>query len=239
MDRQDAQRSLVRPEFFARFFRRAEPTILVCFEERVYKSLARKKNVEGERKIIGIPYRKLKGSKSAIAYIGVGAPMAAIGIEMLISLGVKKIVFFGSAGGIDPKLSIGDICMCARALPDDGTSRSYIPAKKSFNASKKLTTELKGELDITNEITVFTTDAFFMETPEKIRRFSSLGAQAVEMEAAAIFAIAEHRRVEAAGVLVVSDLLTEKGWVAGFWKPKFILSARSAREKLLRWLSQK
>lgn len=238
MRKSDAEAPLIRPEFFARFFRRVEPTLLVCFDEKSLKSFLQKGAFEKERKIIGMPYHKMKDAEAGIALVGIGAPSAAIGVEMLIALGANRIIFFGSAGAMDEKLDIGDVCLCTRAISDDGTSRSYIPDKQIFSASEKLTAELKTSLKTSKEITVFTTDAFFMETPIKIKKFSMLGAQAVEMEAACIFAIAEHKGVEAAGVLLISDLFTDKGWTAGFWKPRFRLQARTAREKLLRWLSK-
>lgn len=238
MKKSDEQAPLIRPEFFAKFFRRVEPTVLVCFDEKNFRSFLQKWDFEKERRIIGMPYHKMKDTNAGIALVGLGAPSAAIGVEMLVALGANRIIFFGSAGSIDKDLEIGDVCLCSHAIPYDGTSREYIPQSQTLKASEKLITELEVDFKNIKRITVATTDAFFMETPTKIKEFRSAGAKAVEMEAAAILAIAQYRGVDAAGVFVISDMLTENGWTAGFWKPRFRLNARAAREKLLKWLSK-
>ena len=230
------QKPFINPEWFARFYRKVEPRILLLFEERAYRSVARSGKVERERRIMNARYRKIKGARAAVALVGIGAPATAVATDVLIALGAKELVFFGSAGSIVPELSIGDVCVCTKAFPDDGTSRAYVPDASFFAASERLTADLKRALDTTKEIAVFSTDAFFMETPDKVERFRRTGACGVEMEAAAVFAIAQRRGVEAAGVLVISDRIHEKGWTAGFWDPRFIVAVRSARKKLLAWL---
>ncbi len=227
---------LIKPEYFAKFYRRVEPLVLLLFDENIYKSLLRSGDLKRERRILQARYSRVKGSGSGVALVGIGAPVAAISAEMLIALGAKRLVFFGSAGAMDPKLSIGDAGICSRAIPDDGTSRSYATDRSVLCASGRLVDDLKEGLGIERELTALTTDAFFMETRGKLNRFAGLGAQVVEMEAAAIFAVAEYRGVEAAGVLVVSDRFTERGWTAGFLHPRFRLSARSVRKKLLEWM---
>jgi len=210
--------------------------VLVLFEENVYKSVVRSGKLERERRILHARYSRVKGANSGVALVSLGAPAAAIAVDMLIALKAEKIVFFGSAGAIDPELSIGDVGLCTQAISDDGTSQAYIADRSVFRASSGLVNELKDGLGIEKELTALTTDAFFMETAEKIEKFARLGAQAVEMEAAAIFAVAEYRGVEASGVLVISDRITEKGWSPGFLDPRFRLSTRSTRKKLLEWM---
>ncbi|RLG38829.1 MAG: phosphorylase, partial [Thermoproteota archaeon] len=62
----------------------------------------------------------------------------------------------------------------------------------------------------------WTTDAPFRETVGKVRRYSSLGALAVEMECSALMAVAEFRGVRLAAGLAITDELFE-----GVWRPRF------------------
>jgi purine-nucleoside phosphorylase len=62
---------------------------------------------------------------------------------------------------------------------------------------------------------IWSTDAPFTESTEKVRDFRQGGAVAVDMEFAAISHLAERRGIQAAGVFVISDLLGES------WMPRF------------------
>jgi purine-nucleoside phosphorylase len=54
-----------------------------------------------------------------------------------------------------------------------------------------------------------------MESVEEIVRYSKYGIFTVEMEAAALFAVAKRRGLRAAAVFSVSDTLTNEAW-SGF-----------------------
>jgi purine-nucleoside phosphorylase len=58
----------------------------------------------------------------------------------------------------------------------------------------------------------WTTDAFFRETVPEIEYYREEGVLAVEMEAAAVFAVAEYRNVDAAALLGPFDLVLANGW---------------------------
>jgi purine-nucleoside phosphorylase len=71
-----------------------------------------------------------------------------------------------------------------------------------------------------------------MESKEELDMYARKGIMTVEMEAAALFAVAKVRKAKAAAVFVVSDVLTSKGWsgfVAGRRKEDFENLARVAR----------
>jgi purine-nucleoside phosphorylase len=58
----------------------------------------------------------------------------------------------------------------------------------------------------------WTTDAIFRETKQEVLFYAKQGAATVEMEAAALFAVAFKRGLRAAGVFVISDLLSPAAW---------------------------
>ena len=68
--------------------------------------------------------------------------------------------------------------------------------------------------------TVWTTDAPYRETPEKVRRYCSEGVLGVEMEMAAAFAFGKAKGISVGSLLIVSDEVREEGWQIGFFSPE-------------------
>jgi purine-nucleoside phosphorylase len=58
----------------------------------------------------------------------------------------------------------------------------------------------------------WTIDTPYRETAAEARHYQDEGILTVEMEAAAVFAVAEHRSVEAAAAFAVSDSLADLAW---------------------------
>ena len=77
----------------------------------------------------------------------------------------------------------------------------------------------------------WTTDAFYRETPDKVALRRSEGCVAVEMEAAAFFAVARFRGVTFAQMLYGGDDVSGEEWDHREWNKR-----RSVREDLL-WLA--
>ena len=64
--------------------------------------------------------------------------------------------------------------------------------------------------------TSWTIDAPYCETLAEIKEYQEEGVLTVEMEAAAIFAVARHLNVEAGAIFTISDYLTEDNWELHF-----------------------
>ena len=84
-----------------------------------------------------------------------------------------------------------------RALRDEGTSYHYRPAEDYASADAGLLARLSGPIadcgpDVHRGAT-WTTDAPFRETVDVIERGSALGLAAIEMESAALYALAAAR----------------------------------------------
>ncbi|MEW6671486.1 MAG: nucleoside phosphorylase [Thermodesulfobacteriota bacterium] len=163
----------------------------------------------------------------------VGAPYAAIILETLIAGGVARIVFWGWCGAVSGKVSIGDIIVPSGALIDEGTSRHYqtdsaLVAEPSNEISTKIKDALRRQRLGFQEGSVWTTDAIFRETREKVERFQSQGVLAVEMETSALFTVAKYRSAKLGALLVVSDELTTFTWKPGFKDQRFKQNRRQA-----------
>lgn len=165
--------------------------------------------VPGASQSVGITYPR-----------GVGGPAAVLRAEELAAVGARAFIGVGIAGGLAPGLRPGDVVVCDRAVRDEGTSHHYAPADVPARASPSLNRWLAATL---TEAKIpfrsgasWTTDAPYRETLAEVRHYRKQGVLSVEMEASALFIFARHRGLRAASVLVVSDLLTDRGWSQHF-----------------------
>ena len=83
------------------------------------------KQTNGERGMLGYT-GTFNGRPVSVQSTGMGCPSAAIVIEELIQLGVKKLVRVGTCGGLQPDLALGDLIVALSAVPADGTARHYV-----------------------------------------------------------------------------------------------------------------
>jgi purine-nucleoside phosphorylase len=151
----------------------------------------------------------------------IGAPYAVIILETLIALGVKQIIYLGLCGAVSPKIKIGDIIIPSGSLIDEGTSRHYQSVKSDFaEPSSALVEDLKLTATRMNFDyrygLIWTTDAVFRETPERVVDYRNRDVLAVEMELSALFTVGKSYGVDMAGILVVSDDLSTLRWKPGF-----------------------
>ncbi|MFO7713310.1 nucleoside phosphorylase [Desulfosarcina sp.] len=165
----------------------------------------------------------------------IGAPYAAMIVDSLWVWGVKQILFVGWCGAVSHRVKAGDIIVPTSAMVDEGTSGHYCdPACRVALPARPLCHQIRLALQHHHarflDGAVWTTDAIFRETVEKVKHYQKNGALAVEMELSAIFTVAGFRQMEAAGILVVSDELSDYQWRPGFKTPAF----KTAREKACR-----
>ena len=150
---------------------------------------------------------------------GVGAPLAGAFFEEAIGHGMRRFVGVGTAGGLVPDLTLDHVIVPDAALRDEGTSYHYASADRFAVPTPGALAALEGVLAAHGVSYVrgrtWTTDAFYRETKDKVARRIEEGCVTVEMEAAALFAIAAFREVELAMLLTASDDLSGSEW-SGF-----------------------
>ncbi len=165
-----------------------------------------------------------------------GAPYAVMLLETLAAWGAREIIFLGWCGAISRQVRIGDILVPDLAWIDEGTSRAYSPGKTcqtsrpSAPLTRRMTALLEKEAIPYHAGAIWTTDAIFRETPDKVKRFGGKGALAVEMELSALFTVSAFLGVALCAILVVSDDLSELSWNPGF-KDKRFIETRQAMAK--------
>ena len=140
------------------------------------------------------------GSKVAVAIATIGAPMVVGLLEELKARGFKNFIVLGSCGVLDKSIQADKIILPSSALRDEGTSYHYAPASDEVAYDESLLIELEAIFDKHNiehiRTKAWTTDAFYRETPDKVKRRLAAGAKVVDMEASAIMAWAQYRQAK-------------------------------------------
>ncbi len=156
------------------------------------------------------------GAPLTIQSTGMGGPSAAIVLEELADLGVRAAVRVGTCGALDRALRLGDLVLAAEAIAADGTSRA-LGSGDRVSADPALTEALAAAYEEQRagrappRGAVVSTDLFYERDADRNSGWARDGALAVEMECAALFAVAERRGLRAGGVLAVSDCFGEDG----------------------------
>jgi len=146
------------------------------------------------------------GEPLTIQSTGMGGPSAAIVLEELIALGAQRAIRVGTTGALDGALRFGDLLVVERAICADGTSRA-LGAGESIDSDAALAASLHGADPLARSAVVVTSDLFYEVGEPRFARWRALGAVAVEMECAALFAIGALRGVAVGCALAVTDRL--------------------------------
>jgi uridine phosphorylase len=213
---------------------------VVCFFREVIAKLVR----EGRARAIAhqkyesglhpVYELEVDGRRLALFNPGVGAPMAASMLEEAIALGCRKFVACGGAGVLRD-IPAGTIVVPSAAVRDEGTSYHYLPPSREVEANLRAMRVVETVLKEHNRNYIvaktWTTDAPYRETRAKATRREKEGCATVEMEAAALFAVARFRAVAFVQLLYAGDDLS-----AEVWDPRGWGTPTPSREQLF-WLA--
>jgi uridine phosphorylase len=146
------------------------------------------------------------GEPLTIQSTGMGGPSAAIILTELIALGARRAIRVGTCGAIAPGLELGALIIARESICADGTSRALAVGER-VAADALLTDALIAGTPSARAGTVVSVDVFYEAADDR----SSHDALAVEMEAAALFAVGAAAEVPVACVLAVSDTFAPDG----------------------------
>jgi uridine phosphorylase len=159
--------------------------------------------------------------QTLVFHPGVGAPLAAGFLEELIALGVNRFIVCGGCGVLDAAHAAGAVVLLTSAVRDEGTSYHYLPpemeSKAHPEAIRALETTCKSRGIPYRLGKSWTTDAIYRETVKRRALRLSQGCEVVEMEASALFAVAQFRQVKLGQVVYGGDLVVPEGWDSRTW----------------------
>jgi uridine phosphorylase len=157
----------------------------------------------------------LEGRRCGIIARTIGGPYAVLVAEQLAVCGVRVIIGLTSAGRLSPRLPVPGVVVADSAIRDEGTSYHYLPPSERVKACTGLVETLVAELPVVGlplrRGLVWTTDAPYRETAEQVERYSRLGALAVEMQAASLFAFGLRRGIPVGLVAHVTNAPGREG----------------------------
>ena len=165
-------------------------------------------------------YRVRKGGREAALFLPhVGAPAAIGFLEDLWAEGGRSFVFAGSAGSLREDLTRGRIVVPTAAVRDEGISYHYLPPAGEIELDPAGAAACAEALDFLGLPYVtgktWTTDGFFRETRGLVEKRRAEGCLTVEMECAALAAVARFRGVRFAQFLYPADRLDTPAWDEG------------------------
>jgi DeoD family purine-nucleoside phosphorylase len=158
-----------------------------------------------------------RGRPVSVQATGMGCPSAAIVIEELVQLGVKRLLRIGTCGGLQPDLQLGDLIVAVSAVAADSTAQHLVREPHTPTADWEL---VHGAVHAAKEMgkpvrvgPIVSSDLFYNPDDGQYQRWSDRGILAVEMEAAVLFTLGALRKVKAGCLLTVSDVVVEGEFV--------------------------
>jgi len=158
---------------------------------------------------------EVSGTQISVVARAVGAPFAVLVAEQLFASGAGLVNSITSAGQLQPLAQPPYFVLINHALRDEGTSLHYQPAATWSDLPDHLASRLAAALKNLEEPVItarsWTTDAPYRETPTAIASATELGAACVEMEAAALYALAAARRFDIVCLAHITNTMATSG----------------------------
>jgi len=202
---------------------------IIIFTEYMADAIKQYTDFKGRLTYSNKPYSiKYRDIEFMLIYPFYGAPATIVAFEIAIAYGLKRAIAVGEAGAVKPGVRIGEYILPAWGVREEGTSYHYMPPdyipRIGNNLYKSLLSRLRREGVKVYEGGVWSIDAIFRETLDKIRRYRDMGVLCVDMESTALMAVADYRGIEIAILLVASDELYHGKWVSG-WRSELLKEA--------------
>jgi len=165
---------------------------------------------------------KVGGVGISATSTGIGGPGVAIAVEELARCGAETFIRVGTCGGTVASQRIGDVTIATGAVRWEGTSRQYVGTEYPALSAPEVVLALIEAAELTGVnyhvgITR-TTDSFYSNMgfggytqswmKEIEKDFSKANVISVEMEAAALFTLANLFGLRAGCVCSIIDLIT-------------------------------
>lgn len=171
------------------------------------------KQVNEERGMLGYT-GTFRGERVSVQSTGMGCPSAAIVFEELVMLGAKRLIRVGTCGGLQPNMTMGELIVATCATPADHTALTYTGGEMHAPAAdfELVRSAVEHAEQVGRGVRVggiVSSDVFYQPDTSRAERWSQRGILGVEMEAAVLFTIAAMRKVRAAALCTVSDVIVE------------------------------
>ncbi|MBA4541673.1 purine-nucleoside phosphorylase [Thermoactinomyces daqus] len=152
-----------------------------------------------------------KGKRVSVQGTGMGVPSISIYVNELIrEYGVKKLIRVGTCGAIQKDVKVRDVILAMTSCTDSAVNRQtfpgfdFAPCADFDLLNKAYQTGVEKGLHV-RVGNVLTSDTFYRDSMEPVKKLADYGVLAVEMETTALYSLAAKYGVHALSVLTVSD----------------------------------
>ena len=152
------------------------------------------------------------GGGTLVAVSGMGRTAAVAAAGALVDAGATALVSWGLAGGLDPRLRAGTICLPGVVVARDGTTFAT-----DVHWREILAAAISQHLRVVSG-TLLTSAAAIEDVAAKAAAFAETGAVAVDLESAGVAQIAASKRLPFVAVRAIVD-------TAGDTLPPAVLAA--------------
>lgn len=214
--------AVINPEDTCRLPESCPRAAVSCFERSTFERMAERlgaveiAHVSNANARFPLYRAEYQGKEIALFMSSVGAPTCVGNMEDFFRMGVEKVVLFGTCGVLDGSVRDCGIIIPTAALRDEGTSFHYAPPSDEIAVNPKYREEFIEILHLHGCAytlgKTWTTAAFYRETAEKIARRKAAGCVCVDMECAAVAALAQFRGKEVFQFFHASDALNGETW---------------------------
>ncbi len=142
------------------------------------------------------------GKPLTIQSTGMGGPSAAIVLEELVALGVRRAVRVGTARAVDATLDCGDLLAATGVVADDGTSRAL-----GATAHQVLDGPVTEQLVATADRDGIVASHDLLYAPDAValtEAWSAAGALAADLETGALAAVAARHGITFAAIVTIA-----------------------------------
>ena len=165
-------------------------------------------NVRGIQGYNGI----YKGHKVSVMASGMGMPSIGIySYELYNFFGVENIIRVGSAGGLGEDIKLRDIVAGLGANTNSSFGAQYgVTGTIAPTCSYELlcaAVDSAEDLGLTLKVgNLFSSDTFYDDDADSLKKWAAVGSLAVEMEAAALYLTAKKAGKNALAICTISDI---------------------------------
>ncbi len=217
----------LNPSHFAGEGFDTDKMVITFFPEVIEKLLAADR-IQEERVIPGenpLTIYRFSDRTDVLLTLGqVGCPACGGNLDLFNAMGITKVLFCGGGGVLDRNIGVGQVLVVDGAIRDEGFSYQYIPASRVIHTDPSVTDRI---VSLLNERgvsflrgLVWTTDAIFRETADRIELRREEGAKIVEMEQAGCIAVAQFRGFSYGALIYGGDDLTGEDWDGRSWRSR-------------------
>ncbi|MCP1338165.1 purine-nucleoside phosphorylase [Idiomarina sp. M1R2S28] len=154
---------------------------------------------------------QFRGTPVSVMGSGMGMPSCALYAQELFQhFGVERLVRVGSCGAVSANLNLRDLVVAQGACTDSSMNQKLFGGYDfAAIADYKLLSEFVGYCQKKNQRVavgnVFSTDSFYHPDKKLESRLEAMNVLALDMEAAALYAVAAIHKKQALAVMTVSD----------------------------------